>query len=121
MRCADNGCLTSHDWFGLAWQMGGAKGEAGSVAILPASALPGLQSLQTTSRDSSDLPAGWRFDPTDAECLGHLEGSMAGKAVHRDLKDVIVEIPGTDGLCRFDPWELPREPSPTAPPSCFFS
>ena len=65
--------------------------------------------MQPTSRDSSDLPAGWRFDPTDTECMGHLEASMAGKPVHRDLKDVIIEIPGTDGLCRFDPWELPRE------------
>ena len=55
------------------------------------------------------LPAGVKFDPTDQEVLGHLEGKVRDDArkLHPLIDEFIRTIDGENGICYTHPEKLP--------------
>ncbi|RIA05499.1 hypothetical protein BRARA_K00017 [Brassica rapa] len=59
--------------------------------------------------DLPGLPAGVKFDPTDQEVLGHLEGKVRDDArkLHPLIDEFILTIDGENGICYTHPEKLP--------------
>ena len=57
------------------------------------------------------LPAGVKFDPTDQEVLGHLEGKVRDDArkLHPLIDEFIRTIDGENGICYTHPEKLPGD------------
>jgi hypothetical protein len=53
------------------------------------------------------LPDGVKFEPTDLELLGHLEGKVGRAASHVLIDDFIPTIEAAEGICYTHPENLP--------------
>ncbi|XP_022563027.2 NAC domain-containing protein 73 isoform X1 [Brassica napus] len=64
---------------------------------------------QAGIHDLPGLPAGVKFDPTDQEVLGHLEGKVRDDArkLHPLIDEFIRTIDGENGICYTHPEKLP--------------
>ncbi|KAJ4899260.1 NAC domain-containing protein 73 [Raphanus sativus] len=64
---------------------------------------------QAGIHDLPGLPAGVKFDPSDQEVLGHLEGKVRDDArkLHPLIDEFIRTIDGENGICYTHPEKLP--------------
>jgi hypothetical protein len=53
------------------------------------------------------LPVGVKFDPTDLELIGHLEGKVGRVASHVLIDNFIPTIKEEEGICYTHPKNLP--------------
>jgi hypothetical protein len=53
------------------------------------------------------LPVGVKFDPTDQELIGHLEGKVGRAASHVLIDNFIPMIKEEEGICYTHPKNLP--------------
>lgn len=71
-------------------------------------------SLLQVSHEWPGLPAGVKFDPSDAELLEHLAAKcgVGNKKPHMLIEEFIPTLSGDEGICYTHPEKLPGEEHP---------